>query len=161
MRLQALLVVVAVIATMAVSNHKGVAFDDSPTKTVIRAKDIGRGVEIIGRLGVPLRQTVSVTGAWVELKFTRPQAKPDSPLRFRVESINGQRLNQPVDFRRIDLEIIQKEVIEPVAGMRCELRAYETWPKNDRHPDEFLKELNAPVSAAPERGPTLLIGVLK
>ena len=75
MRSHAVLATSAVIAAIAVSHRNGVAHDDPPT-TTIRAEDIGRRVQVIGKLGVPLRQAMSVTGTWVEIKFTQPPPKP-------------------------------------------------------------------------------------
>ena len=102
-----------------------------PVSTV-RAEDIGRTVTVLGRLGKPLREMMTVRGIWEEL--TGPQDKPDERLRFRVTHVNGSTLQRCVNLHRYDLEVVKKdrEEVEPAKGEVWKFRAYGNvagpWP---------------------------------
>ena len=136
------------------------AGDEPKASTTIRADEVGRRVRVLGKLGSPLRSVVSVSGVWVEL--TEGPEKPGSSLWFRVVEVNGKRLDKPVEFRALDVEVLAKDgkTIAPRKGERWELRAYETWPDYG-HPSDFSDELGHPPAAPAPRGPTRLIGILK
>jgi len=136
------------------------AGDEPMAPTTIRADEVGRSVSVLGTLGSPLRSVVSVSGVWVEL--TEGPSKPGSSLWFRVVEVNGKRLDKPVEFRGLDVEVHEKDgkTIEPATGEQWGLRAYETWPDYG-HPSDFIKELGHPPAAPAPRGPTRLIGILK
>lgn len=134
---------------------------DQPKRPItIRADEIGRSVSVLGKLGSPLRSVVSVSGIWVEL--TEGPAKPGSSLWFRVVEVGGKRLDKPIEFRGLDLEVLDKDgkAMEPAKGEQWELRAYETWPDYG-HPSDFVEELGHLPGAPAPRGPTRLVGVLK
>jgi hypothetical protein len=66
---------------------------ESPMKTVLAA-DIGKSVQIIGRLGRPLGELVTLRGSW---RFPEKIMKDMAP-SFRVLSVNGKQLKDPVEF---------------------------------------------------------------
>ena len=94
----------------------------------VLAADIGTRVQIIGRLGYPSGEMVTVQGSWVAPKGL---PKDDSP-SFIVTMVNGKRLAKPVAFLRGDFgpslhgqdhEI--PEVVGQVWNLRgCELGGY-------------------------------------
>jgi hypothetical protein len=60
-----------------------------PTVLKVLASDIGTRVQIIGRLGYPLGELVTIRGAWI-----RPCGLPNQPVKddtpyFSVTSVNG------------------------------------------------------------------------
>jgi hypothetical protein len=136
------------------------AGDEPKPPTTIRADEVGRSVSVLGKLRSPLRSVVSVSGVWVEL--SEGPSKPGSSLWFRVVEVNSKLLDNPVEFRGLDVGVLEKDgkVIEPAKGEQWELRAYETWPDYG-HPADFLKELGQPPAAPAPRGSTRLIGILK
>ena len=60
----------------------------------VLAADIGTRVQIIGRLGYPLGELLTIRGTW---HFPEALLK-DMSSSFRVLSVNGKRLNEPVEF---------------------------------------------------------------
>jgi hypothetical protein len=117
----------------------------------VQIDDISRGqVQIIGKMGHPLGQFVSVRGTW------EPPAtsKPDSSPTFVVDQVNGRRLDAPVEFT----------VVEPVSesikdaafatrelGTLWELRAVESGGFEGFR-DEVWQELGLPPSSHKPRG---------
>ncbi len=162
MRSHAVIVLLAGLMVAACVRYNSVAHDNPAAVTTIRAEDIGRSVQVVGRLGPPLRQVMSVEGTWMEIEFTQPQPKPDTRLRFRVETVNGKRLDKPVDLRSLDLNVIDKDgkEVELVVGEKWVMRAYETWPDYG-HPHDYAEDLSKSIASPPPRGPTRLIGILK
>ena len=134
--------------------------DEPKAPTTVRADEIGRSVSVLGKLGSPLRSVVSVSGVWVEL--TEGPEKPGSSLWFRVVEVGGKRLDKPVEFRVLDVEVLEKrgKTIEPAKGEQWELRAYETWPDYG-HPSDFITEMGQLTGAPAPQGATRLIGLLK
>lgn len=133
---------------------------EPPAVVTVRVEDIGEIVRVLGTLGAPLREVLSVHGTWVELS-DGPE-KPGSTLWFRVTEVNGWRLAKPVGFRQLDVKVIERggKLVEGVSGERWELRAYETWPDYSP-PLDFVKELGQAPSAPPARGPARIVGLLK
>ena len=151
---------VCLLLHIASDRTSTLAGDEPKPPTTIRADEIGRSVRLLGKLGSPIREVMSVSGIWV--KLTEGPSKPGSSLWFRVAEVNGKRLNKPMEFRALDVEVLGKggKTIEPVNGEQWELRAYETWPGYG-HPSDFLEEMGHPTGAPAPRGPTRLIGLLK
>lgn len=154
------LVALTLLFGVASDRTSSLAGDEPKPPAAIRADEIGRSVNVLGKLGSPLRSVVSVSGVWVEL--TEGPAKPGSSLWFRVVEVGGKRLDKPVEFRVLDVEVLEKggKAIEPAKGEQWELRAYETWPDYG-HPSDFITELGQPTGAPAPRGSTRLIGLLK
>ena len=69
-----------------------------PPMRKVLATDIGTRVQIVGRLGYPLGELVTIQGAWI-----RPPGPPGMPVkddspRFTVTHVNGKKLETPVSF---------------------------------------------------------------
>jgi hypothetical protein len=90
----------------AVSRSAG---EDRERVRQILATDIGTRVLIIGRLGKPLAEMITIRGQWVEPDFrdrarTQNERKsdpssPKDPLpRFRVFEVDGRKLEEPQTF---------------------------------------------------------------
>lgn len=61
----------------------------------VRAEEIGKSVEIIGRLGEPMTNVVEIEGHWVHRGLTK-----SSPFVFNVTSVNNRKLDTPIEFGR-------------------------------------------------------------
>ncbi len=75
--------------------------EGQPPVQKVLVSDIGKRVQIIGRLGYPLGELVTIRGAWI-----RPRGLPNQPLKddtpyFSVTSVNGRRLETPVIFEGV------------------------------------------------------------
>jgi hypothetical protein len=69
-----------------------------PPVQKVLATDIGTRVQIVGRLGYPLGELVTIRGTWI-----RPRGLPNAPVKddapyFTVTSVNGRKLDAPVSF---------------------------------------------------------------
>ena len=67
----------------------------------VQASDIGKGVLILGNLGYPLGERITIRGEWSA--YPPPPegyfpGKPDCELLLVVTSVNGERLAEPVKF---------------------------------------------------------------
>jgi hypothetical protein len=114
---------------------------------------------VIGRLGQPLREVMSLKGIWVD----PGKLVKDRSLRFQVLEVNGRELDKPVDFYLRCVEVVKErdnKIRPTAAGEKWELRAYEAWT-NYGHPQKYWDELGVPPGGAAQRNKTTLIGVLK
>jgi hypothetical protein len=89
----------------------------------VHYSDIPRRVQIIGKLGQPLGQLVTVRGRW-----TAPYpAKPGLPVEFVVNHVNGGTLDPPAQFDRVEpVWVKDEEVAKKTVGEEWELRGVET-----------------------------------
>ena len=93
--------IVGLIAPMSV------AFAQEPSQTpalnakaavsAVAASDLVTRIPVIGSLGIPLWQKATIRGKWVD---PGPLVK-DSAFTFYVSSVNGKKLEKPVEFRRV------------------------------------------------------------
>jgi hypothetical protein len=95
-----------------------------PVQRVL-ASDIGTRVQIIGRLGYPLGELVTIRGAWI-----RPRGLPNQPVKddtpcFSVTSVNGKRSETPVIFDFFS-KAWGAEEIPPQEGPVWEVRGCES-----------------------------------
>jgi hypothetical protein len=67
------------------------AEDDQSTPTV-KASDLFLHVKVVGRLGCPLGDVVTVKGIWVH------EIRKDVGLLFRITEMDGKKSDQPVEF---------------------------------------------------------------
>ncbi|MFN7289874.1 MAG: hypothetical protein ACK5T6_04750 [Pirellula sp.] len=68
----------------------------------IPVDEIGKSIQLVGRLGVPLGEKMELTGYW---HFPEtPQAK-DGSIRFSVTSVNGKMLSQPIEFSHAQFDV--------------------------------------------------------
>jgi len=80
-----------------------------PAAQRVRASEIGKGVEIIGSLGFPLSEILTVQGRWSKSDASgRRLSIKEEWLMFLVSTVNGKRLEKPVDFRGF--------LVSPIAG---------------------------------------------
>jgi hypothetical protein len=88
----------------------------------VRAEDLVRQVAIIGRLGRPVGEMVTVCGTWYRLGATARLGE----CCFRVTQVNGEPLRDPLiwDEGSIEACVSGKPMI-PVAGATWELRGSE------------------------------------
>jgi hypothetical protein len=70
------------------------AIEGKPPMQKILASDIGKCVQIVGRLGRPLGELITIQGKWVLPEELRKQPGPD----FLVTQVNGVKLETPVMF---------------------------------------------------------------
>lgn len=109
----------------------------------IKASEIGKSVQIIGRLGRPLMEVISIRGHWVDRPL-RPAG-----LGFRVTQVNGENLDPPVTFDRPLVTFTNsrypktQEGPVPTAGDVWELRGMETGRFHGL-PTEFWEPAPAP-----------------
>jgi hypothetical protein len=103
----------------------------APAAQRIRASDIGISIEIVGRLGSPLGEVLTVQGKWSSWDASGREVlliKETGP-RFLVTAVNGKQLNKPVDFRGALVSPIVREAempdIHPDTGDVWELRVIE------------------------------------
>ena len=69
-----------------------------PPVQKVLASDIGTRVQIIGRLGYPLGELVTIQGSWIRPRGLPNQPPKDDTPYFSVTSVNGKRLETPVRF---------------------------------------------------------------
>ena len=110
----------------------------------VRASDIGSKVAIGGRLGVPLGRVVTIRGEWSRRDASGRVVSPkEGGLRLVVSTINGDRLERPLDFRAYLLSPILPHLFEdfpPAKGDVWEIRGIETGSYLGV-PDEVFQEL--------------------
>jgi hypothetical protein len=75
------LLIVCVVPSLFSRGNARAAQARQPSR--VRASDIGSEIEILGKLGVPLGQVITVRGRWSSGRF------PDTRLSFIVASVNG------------------------------------------------------------------------
>ena len=78
-------------------------------KVLINVEEIGRKVILIGRLGVPLGETVKLHGTWSSPAI---EGKDDS-LKFTIDRINDRKLADPVDFNISQMSARSKDLYFP------------------------------------------------
>jgi hypothetical protein len=117
-----------------------------PPVQKVLASDIGTRVQIIGCLGYPLGELVTIQGSWI-----RPRGLPNQPVKddspyFSVTSVNGKRLETPVRFdffaKAYGAEEIPKQE-GPVLEVRgCESGGFLGTPREVR--DDASRRPNPP-----------------
>jgi hypothetical protein len=94
----------------------------------ILAVDIGTRVHIIGRLGCPLGEVVTVRVEFVGEEIQPGGLLPKDTLRyFQVTEVNGKRLTTPVRFAERDFSLAGGDIepLSPRKGMVWEVRGAE------------------------------------
>lgn len=73
-------------------------FEEEPPegRRKVKAIDIGRSIDLVGRLGVPLATVVEIDGRWENGDMSKPSA-----MVFVVTSVNGIQLDEKVKFNEI------------------------------------------------------------
>lgn len=123
-----------------------IAGDQKREPRKVQYSDIPERVQIIGKLGQPLGQLVSVRGRW-----TAFLAKP-SPPAFMVNQLNGRLLDPPAEFDDVEPAWEKDaEFAERTVGEEWELRGVETGGFVG-FSDQVWKEVGLPPSQHPPRG---------
>ena len=105
----------------------GATIDADGTTQTILASDIGTRVRIIGRLGCPLGELVTIQGAWISLDELAGAPVKDYSPSFVVASVNGKKLEKPVPFEApFFTRAWDGEAIPQKKGHVWELRGCET-----------------------------------
>lgn len=130
-------------ASLALAVSAGLAADP-PTKSTVSVHELGKSVTLVGVLGKPLAQMMSVRGSWAYPNYT---AK-DNSLRFTVTHVDGRQLSEPVVFYAAQVEAVNgnREPVRPRDGAVWTLRAYE-WGEYLRKPNEYWNEFAGGVAA--------------
>ena len=134
-----------ILAQSKSTNQKAVPIE-------VSVDEIGKNLILIGRLKKPLGTLVTIRGKW-----SYPDIRiKDYSLRFTVTHVDGQELNDPLEFNVNQLAVVTKDgspAIPPdkrhkqLVGVEWTLRAYETGNLHIISPEAFR---NDPVpSAAP------------
>lgn len=121
--------------------------------TDVSVEDIGTKVRLVGRLGVPLGEMMTLTGIWA---FPDDNVK-DASIRFTVMDVNGKRLDNPVVFNVSQMGVLSKQgenVIPPrkehrnLDGLTWTMRAYESGRVN-QIPQQYFTEIGNGPHAVP------------
>ena len=123
------------------------AGDQEREPSIIHYNDIPERVQIIGKLGQPLGQLITVRGKWTA-SFP---SKPASPV-FMVNQVNDRHLDPPVEFD--DVEPVWRKYAEftrNTVGEEWELRGVETGGFVG-FSDKVWEELGQPTMQRPPRG---------
>ncbi len=121
-----------------------------PPVQKVLASDIGTRVQIIGRLGYPLGELVTIQGSWIRPRGLPNQPPKDDTPYFSVTSVNGKRLETPVKFDFFSKTWGAKDIPAeegPVWEMRgCESGGFRGTPREVR--DDALSGPNPPPTVA-------------
>lgn len=99
--------------------------------------EIGHGVEIIGSLGKPLGEMMTVQGRWVDPPWVEEAVKNgdqflDDPADFVVDRVDGIALDRPITLSRYALEYFARRLnsepdpLDHTQTVTWELRGFET-----------------------------------
>jgi hypothetical protein len=109
--------------------------------------DIPGKVQIIGKLGVPLGELVTVRGRW-----TAPFPSKPTFAVFMVNEVNGRPLDPPTKFDEVEPVFGKdEEVTKRAVGEEWELRGVETGGFVG-FSDKVWEELGQPSAGRPPRG---------
>ncbi len=110
------------IAAIAVSCLTARAFQDNPSegRQQINASEIGRSIDLVGRLGVPMATVVEIEGRWEYGDISKP-----SGLVFVVTSVNGSELDARVQFNEIGVSVMGDDswLAKPTVGEKWHCRS--------------------------------------
>jgi hypothetical protein len=137
--------IVVAVLMMVVGLRNTNAEDKSPP-TDVCVDEIGKGVRLIGRLGAPLEQMITVEGSW-----SYPPGNPkEGSLIFSASSVDGKALEKPVQFYAGLVDVVQQgKKVTPNGGEKWTLRGFETgqYHYQGKTPAEYYRESGKP---APE-----------
>lgn len=86
----------------AVARSEGA--DNAGRKIEISVDDLGKTAELIGRLGKPLGTWMTIKGKWALPK----EVVKDFSLRFTVTHMNGEKLEEPIEFRLDQIRAVDR-----------------------------------------------------
>lgn len=117
--------------------------------TTVRADEIGKKVQIIGRVGKPMGTVMTVRGAWHRRVGA---AKPGVGLEFHVTEVNDHRLPEPVVFLPELIHVRQPQNVKPEEGAVWELRAIETGQFRNSEAIRWTELYGSPPISPPDWG---------
>jgi hypothetical protein len=91
----------------------------------VSVDEIGRTVQLVGRLGVPLGDAVEINGYW---HFPSQRHEKDDSIRFTVTVVDGKTLNVPVEFNhgQVAFSDASHQSVIPEFGKHSELES-QVW----------------------------------
>jgi hypothetical protein len=121
--------------------------------------EIGSGVVVLGRLGIPLRTMVRFKAKWIQ---SPDLSKPESiPLRLKIIEIDGKPLDRDVLFLPADVEVVDSKgqaKSERELDREVSLFGYEDWVMYGP-PIEFYEAIREPYASPQPRGRTQLCAI--
>lgn len=121
-----------------------VAGDPKRQRTTINVADIGDSVMLVGRLGKPLGQKLTIRGTW---SLPKDVVNDFSP-RFTVTSVDHQQLSNPVEFNLGQMRLLTPDHRDAIPARKhwdaldsveWQLIAYETG-RIEITPDEYREK---------------------
>lgn len=97
----------------------------------VHVSDIPDRVQLIGRLGHPLGDLMSVSGKWYLPEGTANSVPKEVILRFRVFKVNGKQLDVPIEFDHGLVSPVDSKPTKAQQGDIWNLRAVETGGMRD------------------------------
>ncbi len=64
----------------------------------VSVMEIGRSVTLMGQLGKPLGHSMEISGRWFNPDVEFERVNKDNSARFRIESVDGKKLKEPIDY---------------------------------------------------------------
>ena len=99
-----------------------------PQKTYVAIDDIGKSVEVVGRLGVPLRKMTHFKAKWIP---SPDRSKPEAiPLRLKIMEVDKAAVRRDVLFLPADVSFVDtagKELVSHKVNGVIDLFGYEDW----------------------------------
>ncbi len=139
--MRVLVVILLILGTVTAS-------EQNREPRMVHYSDIPGRVQLIGKLGQPLGQLVTVRASW---KAPHP-SKPGLSAVLVVNQLDGRPLDPPVEFH--DVEAVwekSEEVTKRIIGQEWELRGVETGGFVG-FSDEVWEEVGQPPMQRPLRG---------
>jgi hypothetical protein len=119
-------------------------------KTFVAIHEIGSSVEVVGRLGMPLRKMTSFKAKWIP---SPDRSKPESiPLRLKIVEVEKVPVERDVLFLPADVNFVDTagtEMAKQELHGVIDLFGYEDWVSFGP-PIEFDQAIGKPVGGAPE-----------
>ena len=140
-----LILAAATMVTLGMPNSAMPKDGEQPDQTAVDAAQLLSDVAIVGKLGVPLGETVTIRGSWRRSASKSDKEPTDG---FRVTHVNDKALATPVVFAEIDRkEYDEKLTTFPWDGDIWELQGYESGGVVGM-PDQAWKELGLPMQSS-------------
>lgn len=124
--------------------------EEQPKARTISADDLSSGkIVVIGRLGLPLRQMMTIRGTWDYPEQVPGRVLKIHELRFRVSHVDGKKLAKPLDFDKDLVQVTKigdRNSLQPSQGEEWEFRGFETGSFRARPQQYYLETGGGAVS---------------